>query len=614
MKISQMEIIPKVLIYWYVSVFISTEILSYFNFINRSSIVLINILFFLVMLFLYNKKIIALLKNFLQKHSIYYYIISVILGLTFLQGFFSAPNTTDSMVYHLPRVMYWVQEHTLYQDTIRNDHDFMAPFGEYLLLHLYLIFSSDRMLFISQWLAFATIIVLSFLIAKKLEVSDKIADFIAVLVASLPIAVMQSISTQTDMVTTVLLLFSVYFALNFTKIPSLINCVLFSASIGFGILTKATFVLFAFIPFGILLINNLKERKRYLVLGLLALLLIGIIQARFLNQNLRIYGNILGQKVLEGESGYVNKFITPAVVLSNLIRNIFLHLPVPIATQKVQNLIVSLHDIIGIYLNDSGTTYFDTKFSISPVIFPQEDIVSNPIHFVIIFLAGFSLIFKRNKSRITYPAVYVYIMAVFSFILFSAILKWQPFHSRLQLPFFVIGSISAISILSYYKGVKFILNYLLPISIILAFILIILNVSRPYISYGLFYETIKLFKPSLASIPEAFYTKPRSKQYFNARFYWYDPYKKIIENLKNQSIHTNTLSFKLMDGYEYPLWLLIKENNLNYYVVPESRISDETIIISTSKNPVSFKGYKTECKKTEIEYGYACISVKGGNI
>lgn len=614
MKISQMEIIPKILIYWYITVFISTEILSYFNFINRPSTVLVNIIFFTVILFIYNKKIVALLKNFLQKHSIYFYIIFVILGLTFLQGFLSAPNTTDSMVYHLPRVMYWVQEHTLYQDIIRNDHDFMAPFGEYLLLHLYLIFNSDKLLFLSQWLAFAITIVLSFLIAKQMGISDRVANYIAVLVASLPIAVIQSSSTQTDMVTTVLLMFSVYFALNFLKSPSLMNCLLFSVSIGFGITTKATFLLFAIIPFGILLINILKEKKQYFVVGLLSLLVIGIIQFRFLNQNLRIYGNFSGQNVLEGESVYLNEFINSSAILSNLIRNIFMHLPVPVATQVIQNSIVSLHRIIGIDLNDSRTTYFDTKFSISPVIFPQEDIVGNPIHLVIIFLAGFFLILKREKSRIINPEVYVYILAVFSFIVFSMILKWQPFHSRLQLPFFVIGSISAISILSDYQKIRFILNYLLSVSIILAFILIILNVSRPYISYGLFYEAIKSFKPSLVSIPEAFYTKPRKQQYFNARFYWYEPYKRIIENLKKQSLNTNTITFKLMDGYEYPLWLFIKENNLNYYVVPESKISDETIIISTSKNPDSFKGYKTECIKTEIEYGYACISVKDGNI
>lgn len=609
-----MEIIPKILIYWYITVFISTEILSYFNFINRPSIVLVNIIFFTVVLFICNKKIVVLLKNFLQKHSIYFYIIFVILGLTFLQGFLSAPNTTDSMVYHLPRVMYWVQEHTLYQDIIRNDHDFMAPFGEYLLLHLYLIFNSDKLLFLSQWLAFAITIVLSFIIAKQIEISDRVANYIAVLVASSPIAVMQSSSTQTDMVTTVLLMFSVYFALNFLKSPSLMNCLLFSVSIGFGIATKATFILFAIIPFGILLINILRERKQYFIVGLLSLLVIGIIQFRFLNQNLRIYGNFSGQNVLEGESVYLNEFINSSAILSNVIRNIFMHLPVPVAPQVIQNSIVSLHRIIGIDLNDSRTTYFDTKFSISSVIFPQEDIVGNPIHLVIIFLAGFFLILKRGKSRIINPEVYIYILAVFSFIVFSMILKWQPFHSRLQFPFFVIGSISAIAILSDYQKIRFILNYLLSVSIILAFILIILNVSRPYISYGLFYEAIKSFKPSLVSIPEAFYTKPRKQQYFNARFYWYEPYKRIIENLKKQSLNTNTITFKLMDGYEYPLWLFIKENNLNYYVIPESKISDETIIISTSKNPDSFKGYKTECIKTEIEYGYACISVKDGNI
>ena len=311
-----MEIIPKILIYWFIIVFISTEVLSYFNFLNRFSILLVNTCFIFSILGLYHEKVKILLKKLWQKHNISSYIIALLLFFTFLQGFFSAPNTTDSMVYHLPRVMYWMQEKTLYQDVIRNDHDFMAPFAEYLVLHLYLIFNGDNMLFLSQWLAFAVSIVLSFLIAKELGVEERAAKLIALFIASLPIAVLQSSSTQTDIITTVMVLFSVYFALLLRKTPNLQNSILFGFSIGLGILTKAPFVLYMFIPLVILLVGVLKKWKQYLPLAFLIIFIIGITQLRFLNQNLNLYGNISGQRL---DGGYVNEVINPQSILSNSI-------------------------------------------------------------------------------------------------------------------------------------------------------------------------------------------------------------------------------------------------------------------------------------------------------
>lgn len=607
MKISQMEIIPKILIYWYITVFISTGILSYFNFINRSSTVLVNILFFIVILFLYNKKIIVLLKNFLQKHTIYFYIISVILGLTFLQGFLSAPNTTDSMVYHLPRVMYWIQEHTLYQDIIRNDHDFMAPFGEYLILHLYLIFNSDKLLFLSQWLAFVVTIVLSYLIAKQLGAKSEVIKPVVLLVATLPVASLQATSTQTDMITTVLLLFSIYFALIFKESPDVKNSILFGFSIGLGILTKATFVLFLIIPFGILLLSVLRRWRQNFPLVLLSLLIFGIIQVRFIDQNLRLYGNLT-------VSGYTNEIINIQVILSNIIRNTFLHIPAPFVTNSVQKGIFYTHNLLRLDLNDSKTTYYDTKFQVLQVIFPQEDIVGNPLHLLVIFLAGIFLALKFSKIKLTDKRIHLYLLAIFSFIVFSAILKWQPFHSRLQMPFFMVGSISAMSILSGNRKFTIFLKLLLILTSVLTLVLIVLNVSKPYISYNFFYPYVKYFAPSLSDIPEAFYKRDRDRQYFHARYYWYSPYKGIIKTLKEKNLKLDTIAFQLMDGFEYPLWIFLNESNLNFKIIPVSKKSYNTIILSTSKDPYKIESYKTECIKTEIEYGYACISAKDGNI
>lgn len=604
--IGSLKIIPKILIYWYITIFLSTEFFSYFNLIGRNWIVTVNIVFLIGVFIFYKNKLSVLIKELLQKRSRYAYVIYLILLLTFLQGFFSAPNTTDSMVYHLPRMMYWIQEQTLYQDVIRNDHDFMAPFAEYILLHIYLIFNGDRMLFISQWLAFLVTIVLCYLVAKQLDVEDKIARLVTLLVASLPIAVMQATSTQTDMIVAVTILLSVYFAFLFRKNPNLKNSLLVGFSIGLGFLTKAPFVFYVIMPFSLIITAIFKEKRQYIIYLLIAVLTIVIVQTRFISQNLHLYGNVAGQKLQGG--GFINELINGQVILSNLIRNIFLHIPVPIATNLVQGSIVYLHERIGLDLNDSRTTYFDTKFSVLPVIFPQEDIAGNPIQLALIFLTLIVLIGRFNKLKVWDLKIFIFFLVIISFVMFSTVLKWQPFHSRLQIPFFIIGSIAAIPILFQHKKLNRLLNYLVTISVTLAVVLIFLNVSKPFISYSYFYSYVKSFAPPLADVPQAFYIEPRDQQYFHARFYWYMPYKDIIEKLSEQKIEKGTITFKLMDGFEYPLWLFIKEKNLNFRVLPESKASKDTVILSTSENPFHLEEYKTDCVKTQINYGFACIS------
>jgi|GEM_PF-2030946 hypothetical protein len=599
---TNISIITRILFFWYIAIFISTESLSYFNFINRSSILLVNSLFFVAILLFYGKKLKKIFKSFLQERNIYLYIIFAILSLTFLQGFLSAPNTTDSMVRRLPIMMYWVQEHTLFQDVIRNGHDFMGPFSEYIFLHLYLIFDGDRMLFFSQWAAFVVVILLSFLIARNLSKSKKIALYISLLVATLPIAVLQATSVQMDMVTTVLVLFSLYFALIFKEKPNMRNALLLGFAIGLGILTKATFLIYIIFPVGILFPLVLRRLKNLILPLLLIAVIIGLIQARFIDQNLRLFGSVSGER---GKSVYMNELITPQIIFSNVIRNLTVQLPFPIGGELIKQGIINIHNQIGINVNDPRINFFDSKFSVNPIIFPQEDKAGNPIHLIIIILGGILLILRKSKLKDLPSIVNLYILSITSLILFSAILKWQPFHSRLLMPFFIIGSIASIVILMQFKRLKVLLNLALMASVGLSFVLIVFNVSKPFISYNFFYASVKGLAPRLSAAPESIFTKKREEQYFNARYYWYMPYREITKKIRGEE--GGTIAFKLMDEFEYPLWYFLRKNELSLKVIPYSKKTRETIIISTAESPSSTEGYSAECIKTEIKYGYACL-------
>ena len=122
----------------------------------------------------------------------------------------------------------------------------------------------------------------------------------------LRIAALQAVSTQTDMITTVLFLLSIYFALILRQRASIKNSLLFDFSIGLGMLTKATFAIYMIIPFALIFTLILKKWKQHLPLVLISLFIIGFIQVRFFQQNLLLYGTPTVQKLVEKEGEYTN--------------------------------------------------------------------------------------------------------------------------------------------------------------------------------------------------------------------------------------------------------------------------------------------------------------------
>lgn len=603
----KLSLIPRLLIFFYGYVFISTELLSLFRILSREYVLPIDIAFLVILFLLHKKEILSLLLSIKLRSAFILALIFLFL-LSFIQGLFSAPSTTDSMVYHIPRIMYWIQDKTLIQNVIRGSHDFMAPFGEYITLHLYFVTNSDRLLFFSQWLAYVGSVILCVCIAKKLLSGKVNTHHIGMLAATLPIAVLQSSSTQTDLVTAVMVLLSSYYALSFKEFPNFKNALALGLSVGLGILTKATFIIYLVIPLGIVLLA-LVEKRRSLLKVIIPLLLSGflivVLQLRFLSQNLSLFGSLSGQPILEKGSGYTNEYISPSVLISNITRNSFTNLPVPVFNRQLGELINSLHYLIGLNINDPATTYTNTYFEVKPVIYPQEDIVSSPIHFLLIIIAIFFVLLNRNKIRDSKLLYYFFGLSILSFVIFCLILKWQPFHTRLLIPFLLLGSVCSVIFLEKVKGFRLLTRSLLILSIGLAFILVIFNVSRPYISYNFFYKYIRNFSIPNASIPESFLIKPRDQQYFNSRYYWYAPYNKIAYLIEPSD---KNVTFKLMDGFEYPLWLFLKRKNPYIHVVSSSEATSGDLIITTAEKMVNMPGFDTNCIKTEINYGYVCLS------
>lgn len=597
----------QVLLYWYSFVFLSTEVLSFFRILEVQYVIGLEIVFWLFIVYFSKRDIRDFFRTIHFKSKLDY-IPLVIAVLTFIQGIFSAPSTTDSMVYHLPRVVYWIQEQTVFQNIIVNPHDFKAPFGEYILTHLYFMTNSDRILFFSQWLAYICSIYLIGLIALQLGSSERLKQLVRILCATLPIAVMQASSTQIDMVLTLFVLMSLYISLIFRRQPTFGNALFLGVAIGLGILTKATFVIYMLLPIGILSTSVLKNPRKVIIPLTLAAFLALLIQMRFVSQNIQLYQSPMGQHIKQ--NGYVliysNESFALSSMTSNLIKNIFTQVPFPLVNGPIQNIIIGIHRYMGVEVDDPRTTICcGVWFMVPTFIYPQEDIVANPFHLFLIGMTGCFLLIFRPKNKFL---SFLYILNIISFLVFSIYLKWQPFHSRLEIPFFMIGALLSVLILYPFRYGRYLINLSILFSILIAFAVIVLNVSRPFVSYKYFFDLVKPFSVSTTSVPETFYSRPRTIQYFNASPFWYNPYQQVTRLLRNdQKIE---VTFDLMDDFEYPFWILMREKGIDFTVKPLRSFSDNAIILSTSKTMYKKEGYKTTCFKTTIDYGYACISQK----
>jgi hypothetical protein len=76
-------------------------------------------------------------------------LILLLVGLVGLTAIVSAPNSGDAMQYHLPRVVQCTNHRTIefFPTNERQQLD-MPPFTEYAMLHLYLLYGSDRLAYV----------------------------------------------------------------------------------------------------------------------------------------------------------------------------------------------------------------------------------------------------------------------------------------------------------------------------------------------------------------------------------------------------------------------------------------------------------------------------------
>ena len=266
---------------WMLFLFVITELLSVFHtvrfialFAAWMSLDIVLLVVLVVQIRISGDKIGELYDKYkkvstLMEHS-YYGILFLIGVIVLLLAICTTPYNWDSMTYHLPRIVYWVQSRSVEHYATNSIRQIASPMlGEFVNLHVYILSRGrDTLVNMLQAGSYIACAVLVGAIAGKLG-CDRIFRFIAVLIyMTMPIAFAEALTTQVDNFATVWLLFYVYVLLELVqqkenlefKRDAIVKVCTLGLCVAWGYLAKPS-VCIAMVIFAVWLLGRCIARK-----------------------------------------------------------------------------------------------------------------------------------------------------------------------------------------------------------------------------------------------------------------------------------------------------------------------------------------------------------------
>lgn len=521
-----------------------SESLSIFQALTKSSVAFgwaAAVCAFLIVLVLYphgpQKTGLGKLKGFSKTETALAGLSALVIVTVGVNAFFAAPNNWDSMTYHLPRVLHWIQDQSIeYYPTHILRQLYQPPGAEFLILQFQILSNSDQFSNLIQWFAMLSSALVLSLIARELGAGRTGQLFAAFLSVTIPMGILQASSTQNDYVAGFWLAAAVLFGLRCLRPDrprqTWLDAVGAGLSLGFAFLTKGTvYVFVAPWVLAFVLTGALKKRKGVLADIIIITLICLAVNAGFYSRNIKLFGAPLSA----GTEDYMNTGGMFGNGISNVIRNTVLHFGTPNRefNTVLKEKILQLQSGLGLGKQDAANTW--GEFDI-PAWSTSEDVAGNPLHVVLIIFAFIVVFAQRQPALLRFYSLAV----IASFLLFCVLLKWQLFHSRLQLPLFLLG-VPVVALAVEKLRPRFFIPFLIIFLVLSSVPPLFCNERHPLIGQ------------------KNVFNMPRTEQYFSYRKFMALPY---VVAVKYAVSHPASDVGLLLGGddWEYPLWILLKKN------------------------------------------------------
>jgi 4-amino-4-deoxy-L-arabinose transferase-like glycosyltransferase len=377
-------------------------------------------------------------------------LIAIVLLLAIV-AFVAPPDTWDAMQYNMPRVVMWIENHSVrFYPTLDYQQLMMSPWSEYAMTHLTLLLGSDRLVNLVEWFAFLGSIIGVSLIARELGSGLRGQALAAVLCGALPQAILAATSAKPDVAVAFWIVASCFFLLRWKSAPTWTNALLAGASIALATLTKGTaFILLPAVVLAVFWIWPLATRKKFLAHVPAAVLVILALNGPQFYRNVRLSGSPLGFASPDGDADtkgqrhFANGKFGPRDVAGNVLRSLALHFETPNnrinawTTARFRQLIhligVDPDDPAMIEQGNSGESY---TFTI-PKASRSEVLAGNLFHAMLFLFSVALLVLLRKVPQRDTALLAVGVIA--AFVLFCAAVRWQPYNGRFHLAVFMLG-------------------------------------------------------------------------------------------------------------------------------------------------------------------------------
>ncbi|WP_031499718.1 hypothetical protein [Bryobacter aggregatus] len=448
-------------------------------------------------------------------------------GIWAIEGFtalVSPPNSSDAMAYHMPRVVIWIQQHSVeFFATPYLNQIMLQPLHEYLLLHFQLLSGGDRLANCVAWLSTGGYLIAVSLLARNLGAGTRGQALAAFCAATLPNGIMQGSGVKNEALLSFLLITMVSYALSGRKWAVATAC-------GLACLTKGTAFLFCG-PLVLLLIPRAIPHVALLVL---------LINGPFFWRNYDLSGSPLGFDSAQADGRYRwrNEYLSWQPLASNLMRH--LSEQMGSGSQRwndgVYAMTLQAHEALGLQASDPAMTWRGEKYA-APRRTLHETDSANGWHLALLVGAAIYLAWKQDKRALLILGAMAMGTAAFCFYL-----KWQPFMSRMWLPLFSLGmALVGVSLAR--------MHWLVQVSICLLF----LSGAR-----------LMLFKNWVRPLrgPENMFQFTREDLYYNDMKPWNvrKQYDETMQQLRASSCRDLAMDINIFQ-LEYPIQaLLLKEH------------------------------------------------------
>ena len=469
------------------------------------------------------------------------------------------PTTNwDSLTYHLPRVMHWIQQRSVDHYASNNTCQIeYGPWSAFALATLHLLRGNDHMDNLIQWFAMLSCLIVCSLIAEELFRNSnrafdgendrgtqpaklrRLSTFTALLVATLPIGIVESITTQVDYVVTFWLATLAGLLLLLRREPVNFRLLLGAGlALGLGVLTKVTMFIYA-APFGVAtlcwLVGGLRDTRLKVRIALVFTLAFLGVNGPHLLRNYGVFGSPLGSRGVV--SVQRNKNVSLSGALSNVIRGLALQTNTGIEplTQALNGTLFWLHRFTGRELNDPDTTFQSGRFGALERFLIFDSYASNSYHLLLAMTAAFTIF--GSPKRHPHHLIYLALLAG-GYALFCTLLRWQQWHGRLHIAWVVLLMPWTASLLAEWR--RRWLEWAAAAGVfVFAVVCVVNNTSRPVLN-------------------PAFMALPREQQYLATTApSLYLPLAQTASDIAASGC--DQVGIKLdYDDPEYALWILLR--------------------------------------------------------